>query len=401
MSGPKYSIIIPTLNGARTLSVTLPEMLKLDRDDVEWVISNNHSDDDTEDVVARFGDARLRLVRPPERLPIGRHLEFAYLQASGTWLGHLGDDDHLLPSRFRILDGVIADTGAQVVRGEFVRYFWPDFPNSELANTIEAASFSGRTDVETGRDVAARWTNQRFVHGGGSWVVHRSIVEEARRRCGHFSSAQHLEFLAMRIACALAPTVALVGLPIWVLARHAKSAGSQAWRPKGESPVTDWDWSFEDPDPWRYCPFQYKGYTTLTLDAALTARACLPEILGDVRVNWPYWIDEVRADLERMIENRQLPAEARAVFPRGLRALSVRERWRWWLHRHRRTDRIVTALYRLIRCRKAPHREGKAEPEPAIAFGWPRPLRGRDVGVKGITDVPAWVEASYPDHFPD
>jgi glycosyltransferase involved in cell wall biosynthesis len=37
MPSPKYSIVLPTLNGAETLAVTVPEMLKIDRDDFELV----------------------------------------------------------------------------------------------------------------------------------------------------------------------------------------------------------------------------------------------------------------------------------------------------------------------------------------------------------------------------
>ena len=32
MKAPKYSVVLPTLNGAEALAVTLPEMLKIDRD---------------------------------------------------------------------------------------------------------------------------------------------------------------------------------------------------------------------------------------------------------------------------------------------------------------------------------------------------------------------------------
>ncbi len=51
MPCPKYSTVLPTLNGAETLSVTVPEMLKIDRDDFELVISNNQSDDNTHSTV--------------------------------------------------------------------------------------------------------------------------------------------------------------------------------------------------------------------------------------------------------------------------------------------------------------------------------------------------------------
>ena len=395
------SIVLPTLNGVETLAVTLPAMLTIERDDVEWVVSNNHSDDNLGELISSLGDQRLRLVEPPERLPIGKHLEFAYQQARGEWQGHLGDDDLLFPSRFAVLDDVIASTKALLIRGENVRYHWPDFPDQDLANTLDGRRFDGRIDVERGSAFAARMLNEVIIHGGGSWIIHRSVIEKVRARCACFSSPQHVEFHAMRAGAALAPTVATILLPIYVLGRHAKSAAFQALGPKDKNIRSDWSWSFEDPDPWQYCPFQYKGYVSISLDAALMVQAKLPEVLGHDQINWDTWTIAARSDIEELIRNKQLPPDARGVWESGIRHLPSSVRGRVWLREHPRLLHIARRMYGLAHRPRTGQSASCSTAKATDCFGWPHRLRGDKVGIQGIVDVPRWVETTFHGFFPE
>ncbi len=51
----KYSIVIPTLNGYKTLSKTLPTMLQCSRKDVQWIVSDNCSDDELDACLSQDG----------------------------------------------------------------------------------------------------------------------------------------------------------------------------------------------------------------------------------------------------------------------------------------------------------------------------------------------------------
>ena len=403
-NNPKYSVVLPTLNGAETLSVTMPAMLRaIERDDVEWVISDNHSDDHTYQLIAGLGDPRVRLVQPPQRLPAGQHLEFAYSQARGEWQGHLGDDDYLFPSRFAVLDEIIAHSQATLVRGEYVRYHWPDYPNEEFANGLDARTFSNSLRIIRGSDLAALSLNERVVYGGGAWCVHHSIIEQVRARCGFFSSPQHVEFFAMRAAMTLSPTVALTELPIYVIGRHEKSSISQAIRPKSETTHSRWDWSFEDPDPWQYNPFQYKGYAPISLDAALMVRALFPEYLGHAQINWLYWIIAIFVDLGTMIRHEQLPPEAIEIFRCGLQQLPPRTRLRWWLSQRPLLEQLAITLRAMLKPTAAQPTAPALRSisgRPFRQFGWAETLYGETIGVHSIVEVPRWVEGTFSWFFP-
>ena len=373
---PKYSVILPTLNGAECLAVTLPEMLKTERSDIEWVIGDNLSDDGTADLVRGLDDPRARLVQPTKRLTASENLENTYLRARGEWQGHIGDDDILFPSRFEMLDAILSGTESQVVITESVRYYWSDYPNSELANTLTGRTYSGAMSQFPGHDLAVRMLNTATIHGGGSWTVNRSVIDKVREKCGYFASPRHVEFFAMRAACALANQVTTVDLPLHVQGLHAKSSGSQSFRPVGESDRSTWDPSFEFPDPWEFCVFHYDGYVAISFDAALTVKAKLQQELSDVAIDWLKWTYRVKLELDRRVRlGRLSPVQARRVFQVGLSKLPLTHRIIWRIPKASRVLGLAGEARKRARTSIEASREDQTEyPD---RFGWPNALHGR------------------------
>ena len=304
----KYSIVIPTLNGHKTLSKTLPMMLSIDRSDVQWVISDNCSDDGLYDYVSSLDDNRITLVRPKKRLQVGNHLDFAYRSAVGTWQGHLGDDDIILSSRFSMLDKIIDKyPEAELIRGDLARYYWPDFPMLDKANRLSPSKYySGSVFAYSGKQYARKMLNLKQVYGGGSWTVNKSVVEKIRGKLGYFSPFQTVEFFAMRASALNAKQVIEVDLPIWIAGRHAGSVGSQALISEDKVKTTDWDWSFEDPDDHAYCPYQYKGYIPISLDAAMQVVEEFSDESDLGVIDKRYWAKAVLIETERLIKEKKL-----------------------------------------------------------------------------------------------
>jgi len=392
MSDPKYSIVLPTLNGGATLRLTLPAMLAVERDDVEWVISNNLSEDDTKEGVLGQNDRRVRYVEPPQRLHHSRHLEFAYRQARGLWQSHLGDDDLIFPSRFAVLDAATAQTDASLIRGGNLRYYWHNYPNAELANRVDKALFNGVLYEMAGADFAVSQLNELVIFGGGSWVARRDLIAKVRARCGFFVSPRHVEFFAMRAAAAAADKVALLSIPIWILGRHGASSANQVLTPKSEQTHKDWDWSLEYPEPWRHCPFDWHAYANISLDGALTVLEHYSALGERARIDWVVWINRVRSDMERMIAVGRLPAEVRERFADGLRRLPP-EAARAWQERDPAGDREYYPPAPL------PIHGIYDNPRTLALMGWPRDLRGADAGFADIVGLARWVENTYPGFF--
>src|SRR5215471_19694655 len=94
-SEKKFSILIPTRNGAPYVFSAINSILRQSYESCEVVVSVNHSTDETMSQVRSIDDPRLRVVVPPAPLSMTLHYEWCLKQARGEWITILGDDDGL------------------------------------------------------------------------------------------------------------------------------------------------------------------------------------------------------------------------------------------------------------------------------------------------------------------
>lgn len=92
LKSPFFSILIPTRNRPDLLRDALQSALFQDFDDFEVVVSDNCSDDRTQNVLNEFRDnTRLRCIRPERLLAMPEHWEFASKHAEGAYVLFLTD----------------------------------------------------------------------------------------------------------------------------------------------------------------------------------------------------------------------------------------------------------------------------------------------------------------------
>lgn len=92
---PFFSIVIPTYNRAIDLRFALFCILRQSFSDYEIVVSDNCSTDDTEDVVKKFHNRKIRYFRNPKNLLIDQSQKKAGERAKGRYIFLHGDDDFL------------------------------------------------------------------------------------------------------------------------------------------------------------------------------------------------------------------------------------------------------------------------------------------------------------------
>ncbi|MBI2479616.1 MAG: glycosyltransferase, partial [Planctomycetia bacterium] len=97
---PKVSIGVPVHNGGRYLAETLPQLLGQDYRNLELIISDNASTDDTEAICREIGagDSRVRYYRQPTNTGIGRNWGFVCQQATGSYFLWAAHDDQWSPN---------------------------------------------------------------------------------------------------------------------------------------------------------------------------------------------------------------------------------------------------------------------------------------------------------------
>lgn len=122
---PKYSILIPTRNRAFYLPFSIESVLSTTRRDIELIVSNNHSSDNTSAYLSSISDPRLKVISPNEELPMSLHYEFALSHAKGEWVTIIGDDDAIMPYLFERLDSLINKYPKNsIISSRRAYYFW-------------------------------------------------------------------------------------------------------------------------------------------------------------------------------------------------------------------------------------------------------------------------------------
>jgi glycosyltransferase involved in cell wall biosynthesis len=94
---PKLTICIPTFNQIQFIRPAVESALGQLYHSFEVVVSDNHCTDGTSEYLAKVTDDRLRVVRPPEHLPVAKHFDFCASQARGEYITFLSSDDVLEP----------------------------------------------------------------------------------------------------------------------------------------------------------------------------------------------------------------------------------------------------------------------------------------------------------------
>jgi glycosyltransferase involved in cell wall biosynthesis len=94
---PRLTIAIPTLNRASLLGRAIESALAQTSPDIEILVSDNASTDDTPRVLERFAGRGLRTFRQPTTINAARHGTFLMQQARGEFFLGLSDDDYLEP----------------------------------------------------------------------------------------------------------------------------------------------------------------------------------------------------------------------------------------------------------------------------------------------------------------
>ena len=91
------TIAIPTLNRSEFLRLSVESALLQTYSNIEILVSDNASEDETPAVLANFGDKRLRTLRQESRVTMFANWNSVLRAARGEYFLLLSDDDLLEP----------------------------------------------------------------------------------------------------------------------------------------------------------------------------------------------------------------------------------------------------------------------------------------------------------------
>jgi glycosyltransferase involved in cell wall biosynthesis len=201
---PKITIIIPTRERCDVLESSLRTVTSQDYDNLDIIVCDNFSNDDTHGVVHRANDKRIRYLNTGKRLSMSHNWEHALSHVNEGWVTFIGDDDGLLPRSVATIAEIISKTCVSAIRSSFCTYDWP----SIVGNT------SGQLIVPSSTGIEMRSSNQwlskvmrgqekynqlPMIYNGG--FINISILNAIREKTGaYFRSASPDVYSAIAIS---------------------------------------------------------------------------------------------------------------------------------------------------------------------------------------------------------
>ncbi len=187
----RFSILLPVYNGAAYVGDCVNSIVQQAFDDYELLISNDHSTDNTAEILTRFESPRVRILSPEARMSMAEHWEWLLSRASGDWIIFVGQDDALQPYFFDLANRLadLADANRlEAVMSRRAFYFWP---GCEYAHGKVAVHYSANPAVSV---EGTKCAFIRTLLGFNSYfdlpemyttsIVKRSLVDRAKSANG-------------------------------------------------------------------------------------------------------------------------------------------------------------------------------------------------------------------------
>jgi len=134
-SNPLVSIGLPVRNGAKTLEKALYSLSNQTYKNIELIISNNNSDDETEIIINKMINlfSNVNYIKQHKTLPSIKNLEAVYLKAKGEYLIFASDDDLRDPNYIEtLLKGYVKYPDSSVIFSDLV--FFSDYDTYKTEN---------------------------------------------------------------------------------------------------------------------------------------------------------------------------------------------------------------------------------------------------------------------------
>jgi glycosyltransferase involved in cell wall biosynthesis len=180
----KVTIGLPTYNRAnRFLVPALECALAQDWDNLEIIVSDNCSTDNTSEIVSSYDDPRLRYVRQKENIGANNNFNFCVQEAQGTYFLLFPDDDIIDPdfvsscmaAAAGITDYGVIRTGTRLIDadGKLIR----DIPN-RAAGLDYNAFFRGWMKGGFTSYVCSTLFNTQMLKGIGGFQSHNGLFQD-------------------------------------------------------------------------------------------------------------------------------------------------------------------------------------------------------------------------------
>lgn len=174
------SVIIPTYNSSKTIERTLDSVFEQDYVNIEVIVVNDGSVDNTEDVLKKYKNRITYFKQANSGVSAARNLGFE--KSKGNYIQYLDADDLLEKNKITLQVNALIANNADVAYGDWVRFTESDFSFKELE--IVKREMSKRPEIELITDfwvpLAALLYTRKIAMKIGAWNTKLPVIQDAR-----------------------------------------------------------------------------------------------------------------------------------------------------------------------------------------------------------------------------
>lgn len=237
---PKITVIIPTRERCDVFASALKTVTSQGYENLEILVSDNFSDDATEEITRQSNDPRIRYLNTGSRLSMTHNWEFALGHVTGDWVTIVGDDDGLLPGAIDRAAGFIHSSGVLAFQSTTCKYRWPGNKGRQFGR-IRVPLTQGEEIRESqpwmmkvleGRRVYA---DLPMLYTGG--FVSMEVMRELKRKTGAFYRSRIPDVYSGFAIGSLIPRYGFVRSPLCIsgISRHSIGVDQFAAKKKAEA----------------------------------------------------------------------------------------------------------------------------------------------------------------------
>ncbi len=227
------SIIVPTRDRAQYLKYCLQTCLASDDKNIEVIVSDNNSVDNTRELVSEIIDSRLRYFNTGESISMRRNFEFALGKARGDYIVFIGDDDGILKHGVSTLRFLIEQHRPDVIGWRHITYKWPRTQPAPEEGVLKFRyrDFFGPLHRRDPQRVLSQLCSAEVVsYRDGANIYHgcvsRELVNKLMAKTGEYFQAHSPDVYASIANLSAAKSYLWVRNPITIGGESEKSNGT-------------------------------------------------------------------------------------------------------------------------------------------------------------------------------
>lgn len=231
----KISIVIPTRNRGFYLNYCIKTCLACADADLEVIISDNDSQDNTREIVGGFKDPRVKYFNTGKSVSMRQNFEFALSHATGDYIIFIGDDDGILKNGMKVLRGILTKYAPDIVNWRHITYKWPrqnPYPQDGVLK-FRYRDFCGALYTRGPAVYLQKFANMDVLNyrdGGNIYhgCISRRLIERLKQRAGQYFQGQIPDVYAAMANLAEAEKFLWLRNPVTIAGESEKSNGVAA-----------------------------------------------------------------------------------------------------------------------------------------------------------------------------